>query len=69
MNLKGRYDMLRQATLQMVGLPNDDISALKELAVKLQIPALNDADAAVSLLVVQTLIVTHQGEKRHDKRG
>lgn len=63
MNLKGRYDMLRQATLQMVGLPSDDLDALKQMAAHLQIPALTDPDAAVSLLVLQTLITTHGGAK------
>jgi hypothetical protein len=61
MNLKGRYEMLRQASLQMVGLPSDDLDDLKKLAVMLQVPALTDADAAVSLLVLQTLITTHAG--------
>lgn len=63
MNLKGKYDMLRQATLQMVGCPTDDVDELKQLAVILQIPAQSDPDAAVSLLVLQTLIATHAGGK------
>lgn len=61
MNLKGRYDMLRQATLQMVGIPTDDLDTLKQMAAHLQIPATHDPDAAVSLLVLQTLIATHGG--------
>lgn len=51
--------MLRQATLQMVGMPSDDLDNLKQMAAHLQIPATHDADAAVSLLVLQTLIATH----------
>lgn len=59
MNLKGRYDMLRQATLQLVGLSADDIDHLKAMAHHMRIPAVTNPDAAVSLLVLQTLIVTH----------
>lgn len=59
MNLKGKYDMLRQATLQMVGCPTDDVEELKALASVLRVPAISDPDAAVSLLVLQTLIATH----------
>lgn len=66
MNLKGRYDMLRQATLQMVGMPSDDLDNLKQMAAHLQIPATHDADAAVSLLVLQTLIATHSDTHGHD---
>ena len=61
MNLKGRYDMVRQAMLQMVGIPTDNLGSLKKMAVHMQIPAMHDADAAVSLLVLQTLIATHDG--------
>lgn len=58
MNLKGRYDMLRTATLAMVGV-KDDVDTLKQMAGFLQIPAITDKDAAASLLLLQTLIVTH----------
>jgi hypothetical protein len=61
MNLLGRYKMLRQATLQMVGMPSDDLVMLKQMAEIMRIPAMSDPDAAVSLLVLQTLIATHDG--------
>lgn len=70
MNLKGKYDMLRQAALQVVGLPTDNLDELKALAATLRITALVDADTAVSVLLVQTLIVTHaKPENGHDKRN
>lgn len=59
MNLLARHNMLRQAALQMAGCPTDDVEELKQLAGALRIPALTDADAAVALLLLQTLIVTH----------
>lgn len=60
MNLKGKYDMLRQAALLIVGVP-DDMDMLKKMASELQIPAMHDPDALVSLVLVQTLGVTHDG--------
>lgn len=59
MNLKGRYQMVRQAALQLVGLPTDSIDDLKQMASHIRVAAMVDADAAVSLLVLQTLIATH----------
>lgn len=58
MNLKGRYNMLRTAILAMIGVP-DEVEQLKQMAAALQGAASIDADAAASLLVLQTLIVTH----------
>lgn len=66
MNLKGRYDMVRQAALQLVGLPTDNIEELKALASTMRVAALIDASAAVSLLMVQTLIVTHSAATEAD---
>ena len=60
MNLKGRYKMLRAATLNMVGV-TDDLDTLKAMAGLLQIPALTDDDAKASLTMLQALIVTHDG--------
>lgn len=58
MNLQGRYNMLRTAILAMIGVP-DEVEQLKQMAAALQGAASIDADAAASLLVLQTLIVTH----------
>lgn len=66
MNLKGRYDMLRAAILNMVGV-SDDVDTLKAMAAELRIPALTDEDAKASLTVLQALIVTHDGGT-NDKR-
>lgn len=59
MNLKDRYDTLRHATLQMVGVPTDNLDALKKMAVHFQIPATHNSKAAASLLALHALIATH----------
>lgn len=69
MNLKGRYNMLRQAVLAMVGVPDGDTGVLKCMAVSLAIPSLTDADAAMTRLVLQTLIATDDGEVKAAKEG
>lgn len=58
MNLLARYNMLRTAVIAMIGV-TDDVDTLKKMAQVLRVPALTDADAAASLLVLQTLITTH----------
>ena len=62
MNLKGRYNMLRQAILAMVGVPDDNVESLKAMCHHLAIPSLTEADAVLSRLVLQTLVATHDGE-------
>lgn len=63
MNLLGRYNMLRTAVIAMIGVP-DDVEKLKQMATVLREPALTDVDAAASLLVLQTLIITHAGSTK-----
>lgn len=58
MNLKGKYDMLRAAALNIAGV-NDDLPTLKAMAEVMQIPAITDEDAKASLTMLQALIVTH----------
>lgn len=65
MNLLARFIMLRTAALAMVGVP-DDIDVLKQMSAVLTIPALTDADAATSRLMLQALIVTHGTVKERE---
>jgi nucleotide-binding universal stress UspA family protein len=58
MNLLARYNMLRTAVVAMAGVP-DNVDTLKEMATVLRVSATMDTNAAASLLVLQTLIVTH----------
>ena len=68
MNLKARYEMLRAAVLNMVGV-SDDVETLKAMAKQLRPAAAIDDNAKASLLVLETLVVTHQSEKGNEQRG
>jgi hypothetical protein len=62
LGLRGRYNMLRAATLNMVGI-NDNLQTLKQLAETMRVPAITDPDMKANLTLVQALVVTHEDYK------